>query len=303
MRITLGMTTDNTLVNLNNQQQQINTLSQDIASGKDLQAPADNPYSWSQVMNTTQSVREYNSLIGNVNFATNWGKTTESSLSQLSTLLTQAQSVGETAISAAGQQNLPALANEVSGILTQAVSLANTQYAGQYIFAGTATDTAPYSIDTGTGQVTYSGNTSYIQVKTSTSNGSSGGMTSVNQTGDDAFGSAGGGSNVLQQIWSLYSALKNGDSTGISTANANLGNAFNQVNDQLSMVGTTLSGLTTQQSALNTMVTNEQGVMSSLQDTDVASATVKLTQAQTAFQAALSVTSILDKLNLASILS
>ena len=50
------------------------------------------------------------------------------------------------------------------------------------------------------------------------------------------------------------------------------------------------------------MQTNEQGALSNLQDTDVATATTKLSQAQAAFQAALQVTGMLDNVNLTSYL-
>lgn len=305
MRITLGMSTNETLLNLNDQQEQINTLSQQISSGKQLNAASDNPYSWSQAMNTTQTVREYNSFISNVNFATGWGNATESALSQFSTLLTQAKSVAESGTSAAGLNQSAMLAPEVSGILQQAMGLANTQYNGQYIFSGTATDTQPFSMDSTTGDVTYSGNSSAINVKTSVSSVAGGGMTAVNLAGDAVFGGSttSGGSNMLKDIYDLQQALNSGDSTQIGNSITTLGNDFDQINNQMTMIGATMSGLTNQQTALNTMLTNEKGVLSNYQDTDVASATVKLSTAQTAFQAALQVTTLLDKLNLASIIS
>jgi flagellin-like hook-associated protein FlgL len=51
------------------------------------------------------------------------------------------------------------------------------------------------------------------------------------------------------------------------------------------------------------MQTNEKSTLSNLDDVDVASATTKLTQAQTAYQAALKVAGILDNLDLASLLT
>ncbi|MDR3557624.1 MAG: flagellin [Syntrophobacteraceae bacterium] len=306
MRITLGMSTDETLLNLNDQQDQINTLSQQISSGKQLNAASDNPYSWSQAMNTTQTLREYNSFLSNVNFATGWGNATESALSQFSTLLTQAKSVAESATSAVGQSQSATFASEAGGILQQAMVLANAQYNGQYIFSGTATDTQPFSMDSTTGDVTYNGNSSAIGVKTSVSGVSGGGTTAVNLAGDAVFGGStttAGGSNMLKDIYDLQQALSSGDSAQIGNSFTTLGNDFNQVNNQLTTIGTTMSGLTNQQTALNTMLTNEKGVLSNYQDTDVAAATVKLSTAQTAFQAALQVTTLLDKLNLASIIS
>lgn len=304
MRITFGMQTSETLINLNDQQEQITNLSQEISSGKQLLAPSDNPESWAQAMSASQTVREYNSFISNVNFATGWGQETESALTTLTGLLSQAKQVGIEANSASGAYSNSALAQQVSSILTQALSVANTQYEGQYIFAGAKTDTQPYSMDT-SGNVTYSGDTGSVQVKTSLNpaSASGGGLTTVNINGQDVFGTPGTANDVLNQIYQLQVAIQNNDSTAISNSTSAMGSAFDQVNAQLSNMGSMVSALSTQSTALSTMVTNEQGVLSNLQDTDMASAATKLSQAQTAYQAALQVTSLLDNLNLSSILT
>ena len=83
----------------------------------------------------------------------------------------------------------------MNAILQQAVSLANSQYGDQYIFGGTNTTTAPYSIDV-SGNVTYSGDSNSIQVKTGTSSAADGGSTAVNLTGDEVFSYTSGGSTL-----------------------------------------------------------------------------------------------------------
>ena len=203
-----------------------------------------------------------------------------------------------------GSQESATLSSQVNGILQQAVSLANSQYGQQYIFGGTSTTTAPYSIDNSTGVVTYTGNSSYIQVKTSTANASSS-TTAVNLTGDDVFTYTSGGSNcnVLQEIWNLGQDIQNNNSTGISSDLTSLTDAYNHVNDESAVNGATLDDLTSQQSAINVIQTNDQSTRSNLDDVDVASATTKLSQAQTAYQAALQVAGILDNLDLASLLA
>ena len=108
---------------------------------------------------------------------------------------------------------------------------------------------------------------------------------------------------MLQEIWGLKQAIQNGDSATISSKLTTLDDAFNHINNESTTIGSMLSELTTQQSAINAFQTNEQSTLSNLQDTDVASATIKLQQAQTAFQAALQVTSMLGNLNLATYLS
>jgi flagellar hook-associated protein 3 FlgL len=301
MRISFSMLTAGNLQNLNDKQAQISQLSQSIASGNKLASPSDDPYSWAQAMDVKQGLREYNSIVSGINFGTGWGQTTGSALSQLSNLVSQAKQVAISATSTTGSSQSAALATEVNGILQQAVSLANSQYGDQYVFGGTNTGSAPFSIDNSTGVVTYNGNSNPIQVKTDTS----GSSTSVNLTGTDVFSFTSGGNtlNVLQEIWGLGQAIQKGDSATIQSKSATLDDAFNHVNNENAVNGATLSGLTNQQSAISVIQTNQQSTLSSLQDTDLAQAATQLQQAQTAFQAALQVTSILGSLNLASLLS
>jgi flagellar hook-associated protein 3 FlgL len=305
MRITFGMQTNKTLLSLNDQQEQINQLSQQISSGVTLSSPSDDPYDWAQAMNINQGLQEYNSILSGINFGTAWGKATESALSQLSDLVSQAQQIAISASSTTGTTQSAALTSEVNGILQEAVSLANSQYGDQYIFGGTSTVSAPYSIDESTGAVTYSGNSDSIQVKTGTSDASGSGSTAVNLTGNDVFTYTSGGNtlNVLQEIWGLGQAIQSGDSTTISSDITTLNDAYNNINNETAVNGTTLSHLTTQQSAINVIQTNEKSTLSNLEDTDVADATTKLSQVQTAYEAALQVIGILDNLNLASLLT
>ncbi len=305
MRITLGMQTNQNLLNINNQQEQINQLSQQISSGVTMSSPSDDPYDWAQAMNLDQGLQQYNSILSGISFGTGWCNATGSALSQLSNLVSQAQQVAVSASSATGTTQSAAQASEVNGILQQALSLANSQYGDQYIFAGTSTSTAPYSIDDTTGVVTGPTDQNPIEVQTGTCDASGGGSTAVNLTGNDVFTFSSGGStlNVLQQIWSLGQAIQSGDSATISSCVNTLNDAYNNITNESAINGTTLSDLTNQQSAINVMQTNEQGALSNLQDTDVATATTKLSQAQTAFQAALQVTGMLDDLNLTSYLA
>jgi flagellar hook-associated protein 3 FlgL len=301
MRITLIASNDQNLLTLENQETEINQISQTISSGQKMSSPSDDPYSWAQAMNVQQGVREYNSVLGNVSYANGFEQATSSALSQLSDLLSQAKDVAISAASSTSSSS--SYTSEVSSILQQALNLANTQYDGEYIFAGTATDTAPYSIDSN-GNVT-GGGTGSIEVRTGVSNGTDSNLTQINVPGDDVFTFTSGGStkNVLSQLYQLQQALNNGDSSAISGAITTMGDAFENVNNQITINGDRMSALSTQQSALTTLQTDTKNELSGLQDTDLAAATTKLDQMQTSFEAALKVTSMLDNLNLAAYLA
>ncbi len=306
MRITFNMQSNETLLTLNNQQEQINQLSQQIASGVKLSSASDDPDAWAQTMNVNQGLGEYNSIVGGLNFATGWGQSTESSLSQLSDLVSQAKQVAISASGASTSTQSSALVSQVNGILSQALNMANSQYGDQYIFAGTKTTTAPYSISS-SGVVSYSGDSNSIEVKTGTCGASAGGSTVVNLTGDQVFdytSSADGSSqNVLNAIWTLGHAIQTGDSATVSSSITTLSDAFNHISNESSVAGSMVSDISTQQSAISAIQLNAKTTLSNLDETNIASATTQLTQVQTAFQAALKVSTTLENLNLASYLS
>lgn len=301
MRISFGMQTSEALLTLNDKQEQINQLSQQISSGVKLSSPADDPYSWAQAMNVKQGLRQYQSIMSNITYATGWEQTSNSALSQLSNLVSQAKQAAISATSGTGTDQSTALATQVDGILQQALNLANSQYGDQYIFAGAKTATAPFTIDNSTGAVTYNGDTGSISVRTDLS-GVSSGPTVINQDGQQVFSYSSGGStlNVLNEIWGLEHALKTGDTATISSKITTLGDAFNNINNETAINGDRLSALSTQKSAISIFQTNVQDELSNLQDTDIAAAATTLQQAQTAYDAALKVAGMLDNLNLAS---
>jgi len=305
MRITLTMENTQTLLDLNNDQEQISQLSQTIASGVKFSSPSDDPYAWAQSMNVQQGLQEYKSIQSNLTFATGWEQTTSSALSQLSDLISQAKQVAISATSATGKNESAAYASEVNTILQEALNLANAQYGDQYVFAGSATSKAPFSIDSSTGVVTYNGDSKSVNVRTDIADGSSDNTTSVNVTGSDLFTYTSGGNtlNVLNQIWQLQQALDNGDSSAVTNSITTLSDAFDHVNDESAIVGGNLSDLNSQQSAISVFKTNDQSILSNLQDTDMTQATTQLQQMQTAYQAALDVTNMLDNVNLASYLT
>jgi flagellar hook-associated protein 3 FlgL len=301
------MQNNESLLTLNNQQEQITQLSQEISSGLKLNSASDDPSAWAQAMNVKQGLREYTSCLSGISFATGWGDATESALNQLSDLVSQAKQLAISASSSTSTSASTADATQVDSILQEALNLANSQYGDQYIFSGTSTTTAPYSIDETTGDVTYSGDTNPISVKTGTSTAADGGTTVVNLTGDQVFSytspSDGSTQNVLNEIWELGNAITTGDTSTVSASITTLGDAFDHINNELTTAGCTLSNLTAQQSAIETFQTSDDSTLSDLQDADVAAATTQLSTAQTAFEAALKVTASLTSLNLAAYLT
>lgn len=302
MRISFLLQGRYTALSLNQREESINRLSSAISSGSRLSAPSDDPSAWTRAMKFRQSLREYDAILDNIDFATGWNQATDAALSDLSDLVSQARQTAISALSASGQDKQTALASELEGILQQALSSANAQYGDQYVFGGTETGSPPFSIDETTGVVTYGGNSDQITIRTDKSGSN---PFTVNLSGGEILSFSSGGStlNALSEIWELKNAIETWDTETINSKLDTLDDAFDSIGKQSTIAGNRLSALEERTSAINAIITNESGSLSEVADTDLSEALTRLEQEQVAFQAALTVTSLVSGLNLANYLS
>ena len=138
---------------------------------------------------------------------------------------------------------------ELDAIRTNLLSLANTQSAGKYLFAGTNTQVAPFK----DGQpVLWQGNQADISLSL---NANASVVTNV--TGDEVFlggkGAVPGNPNdIFQAVTDLKTALSNpGNPALLQAASANLDAIFKNLNDVQAKLGGRQAGLTDLQSTLS----------------------------------------------------
>ncbi len=123
--------------------------------------------------------------------------------------------------------NTTTIAQQLSGILSQVVSLANTSYQGQYLFGGSQGSTQPFTLDASTtpATITYAGDTQ-VQFMSSPS----GQQFQVNLPGSSAFGSASTG--VLGALNQLVTDFTNNAPTAtLTTDTSALTTALGQLSD------------------------------------------------------------------------
>jgi len=210
-------------------------------------------------------------------------QTTDSTLNSVVLALQQAISLGvQGANGTLSDSNRASLVNELSGIQSQLVSLANLSFQGQYVFGGTAIGSAPYTPDsTQPSGVRYDGNAGVNAVQVG-----EGLSVQVNLPGSQVFSAPGG--DVFQSMQDLITALQN--NAGVDAAVTNLRAAFDHVTAQRVFYGNVMNQLTSQQTYLN----NQKLQLSTQQDTlggaDLAEATTRLLNAQNARTAALEAT-------------
>lgn len=300
MRVSFGLTNEKMLKYLNRSKENIDRLSTSISSGTRMTKQGDDPQAWARSITIRQEIRELGTYKKNIQFATSWNETTESSLNQMSDLVTSARNIGIAAQSVASPEKRQAQVESLNQIIQQAVSLANTQYGDQYIFSGRKTSTAPFTVvKDSEGNVTgiseYQGDEESISVRISRNT-----TQDVNLNGKDLFATT--GTDVLQQLIDLKEAVAAGDSALIQQSLGKLEASYQHLTNRSSRVGSKLSVLETQTQILESLDLEKTSALSDISDTDISEAIIQLSQSRTVFEAVLQVTGLVANLNLAKLL-
>lgn len=238
-------------------QQQINSDLAQIASGESIGRPSDNPAGAAMLVRNAGKTAETDQFLRSASGISGEMQNADSALSSVITILQRAISLGvEGANGTSNASDRAALASEVQGIQSELISVANLSYQGKFVFAGTATQTAPYVVDSASPSgVKYVGNSEvntvtvgdHLAVKT-------------NLPGSQLFSSA--ATDVFQAVQNLITNLQNGSNidvavNGVSAAYENIsaqrvfyGNAINQLNAQQSFLNDENTQLAQQQNTI-----------------------------------------------------
>jgi len=117
---------------------------------KRINAPSDDPNGAVQVLNTRIDLSQLTQYGRNIDAAQGWLTQADSTLSSVSTLITTIKGYAEQAATGTvTEENRGEIASAVRQYYEQLVSMANTTYGEQSLFAGQKTDTAAYAMGLG----------------------------------------------------------------------------------------------------------------------------------------------------------
>jgi flagellar hook-associated protein 3 FlgL len=262
------------------------TLTSELSSGLRVVSLSDDPVAVAQSTFLGSSIAQDDTFVQTASSEASRLQVADSALGEVVTQVTTALST------AVGGNNgglnasdLASVAQALSGIRDQVLSLGNTSYQGQYLFGGSDGSVPPFSLDTTTtpATVNYAGDNAIQYVETP-----NGQKIQVNLPGSAVFGS--GGSGVLGALNQLISDFSNGASTAtITTDTSSLTTALGQLSSQRSTLDSALNRLQSN----STFVQTEEGQLKVAQGTLVEADPVRvasqLSQAETQHQALLSV--------------
>jgi flagellar hook-associated protein 3 FlgL len=255
---------------------------QQLASGKLINMPSDNPAGAAEMVQNQAQQDQADQFLQNTSAVEGQLQTADSTLSSVVESLTQAISLGtEGANGTNSPADLQAIAQQVQGIQDQVVQLANTSYQGNYIFSGTDTNTVPFTLDSSAPDgVTYNGNTDVNTVQFAQGN-----TVQTNLPGSQVFQGSGG--DVFGALQQLITALQGGNSTAIGAATTQLSTSMNYLSQQRVFYGNGVDQLNSNQSFLQQEQVNLQTEANTVDGANLAQASTNLSNAQTTQSAAL----------------
>jgi flagellar hook-associated protein 3 FlgL len=141
MRITNAMLVNNMLNYINLNQMRMDKLQNQIASGKKITTPSDDPVVASRALRFRADVSEIGQFRRNTSDALSWVETTEDSLDKITEVTQRVRELMvQGANGALSESETKNMSSELKQLKGQLIQIGNTAYAGRYIFSGFSTD-------------------------------------------------------------------------------------------------------------------------------------------------------------------
>lgn len=168
-------------------------------------------------------------------------------------------------------------ANEVQGLIAQAVTVANTRHGGRYLFAGFKEDAPPFDSVGG-----YFGDNGIRKVEVAP-----GQFEDASVDGESVFKGGANGTDVFASLQALSTALTTNNALDLQASVGTLDRSIDQVIQARARIGTGVNVFEMAQSAAEVAADADRTQVSNLSEADVISSATRLAYAQRALDAAL----------------
>jgi len=255
-------------------------LTAELSSGVSINSLSQNPVAAGENVVLLNQIQQDDSFTQNSNLVSGQLQVADSSLGSVVTQLTQAISLATSANNGTmNTSNVKAISNQISGILNEVQSLANTNYQGQFIFAGGQTSTMPFTTSSAssTGITTYNGDSDVNYLETP-----SGQKIQLNVPGSQIFLGP-GSSSVFGALNSLVADYSNGtvDTAQAVTDTQALSTALGYVSQQRVVIDDSISQVTAAGEAVTSNKTQLTVAQTNLMQADYGQVSTQLSLAET----------------------
>jgi flagellar hook-associated protein 3 FlgL len=255
-------------------------LSAELSSGVSITSLSQNPTGSGENVLLLNQIQQDDSFTQSANLVTGQLQVSDSALGSVVTQLTQAISLATAANNGTmNPSDVKSVGNQISGILDEVTSLANTDYQGQYIFAGGQTSMAPFTTSTATSPAvtSYNGdqNVNYLESP-------NGQKIQLNLPGSQIF--LGSKSNnvfaALNALVADYSSGTVNTKQAVSDTEA-LGTALNYVSQQRVILDNSMTQVTAASEAVTNVQLQLTTAQTDLLQADIPTVSTQLSLAET----------------------
>ncbi|MEK7263945.1 MAG: flagellin [Bacteroidota bacterium] len=300
MRISDNTISNNFLINVNANRIRVDQLQIQLASGKRISKPSENPID-SNTLLRLKELNENNSQHSlNIESTAGYLTATSNAVDQVIDIFQTALETITASSSPAAQRDLSAYSDKLDSLIKQFVQVANSDYNGKYLFAGGFTTTVPYTMDftdvdlsdnfavERVDAVNYNGDETKIEIPVG-----EGINSRMNVTGIEAFGNTESDVRAFEILIEARDALDteiaDGTPMDLDTHNTIYGNVREMLTRLISKngeIGESLESLDVIQTRLSADKENLESLRTVREDTDIAYAVTELQKQQIQLEAA-----------------
>lgn len=295
MRITNNMIIANMIGSITNNTERVSKYQDQLSTGKKIKVASDDPVVAARALKLRTDVAKSEQYQKNIDDSQTWLVATDEALGSLGDVL---QSARELAVQAANGTNTDEetqdIAAEMKQLKVQAIHLANSTYAGRYIFSGFKTDQKVINddeTDPAFGEFSINVDTSAEKIFYEVGIGDS---INVNVTAGDVFNTGGDAatgtinkSSMMTMFDDVIASMESGDCEAIGdqldTFDTQIGNILRVRAD----VGAKQNRMDLTEDRMGNDKTNLKDSMSENEDVDIAETIMNLKNEENVYQASL----------------
>jgi flagellar hook-associated protein 3 FlgL len=257
-------------------------LSAELSSGVSITSLSQNPVGAGENVLLLNQIQQDDSFTESSNMVAGQLQVADSALGSVVSELTQAVSLATSADNGTmSASDVKSIGSQISGILNEVQSLANTSYQGQYIFGGGQTGSAPFVTSTATtpAVTSYNGDEdiNYLELP-------NGQKIQLNVPGDQIF--QGGGTSGVSVFGALNALVADYSSGTVNIGQAvgdteNLGAALNYVSQQRVTIDNSITQITAASTATTNAKTQLTAAQTDLMQADIPTVSTQLSLDET----------------------
>lgn len=271
------------------QREALERATSEVSSGRKLLRPSDDPIGAERSVILQANSSRNDQYLTNAQRATSKLEHTDTIIDNIQTVLNKALELTVQGLSGSTTPDSRAiLASQIGGLRDRVIGLANSTFQGNYLFAGSATTTLPYTDNAGV--VTYNGNAEAVYSRVDDAF-----LVQNNLTGPELFTAAG---DIFGVLSSIQQALTNNDTTTLQQGLNDLRDVLSNSDVVRGKVGASLNYLESRVNTIRSENFRLATERSTVEDANMVESIVRLNQSQTALQASIGANARLLKLSL-----